>query len=86
MPLLYPVITTMGIHPIQFGVLFSIATVIGAITPPVGTYIFISMGIAGTTMKKMLPHLIPMIIITSAVTAAIVFFPELATFIPTHFG
>ena len=86
MPLLYPVITTMGIHPIQFGVLFSIATVIGAITPPVGTYIFISMGIAGTTMKKMLPHLIPMIIITSAVTAAIIFIPELATFIPTTFG
>lgn len=82
MPLLYPVITQMGIDPIQFGVMFCIATVIGAITPPVGTYIFIAIGITGTTMKKMVPHLIPMIIITVIVMVGIILVPGIATWIP----
>src|SRR5690606_10602701 len=39
-PLLAPVILTLGIDPIQFGVVFVLAVMIGLITPPVGISMF----------------------------------------------
>lgn len=51
-PLLAPVILTLGIDPIQFGVVFVLAVMIGLITPPVGISMFITMRIAGVTMGQ----------------------------------
>ncbi len=46
LPIVYPIIINLGVDPLMFGVLFSIATVVGALTPPVGLYLFMSMNIA----------------------------------------
>lgn len=85
MPVLYPVVLQLGIDPIQFGVMFCIASVVGAVTPPVGSYLFISMGICDTTMTKMIRYVIPMVLITAVVMALIIIIPEVATFIPSLF-
>lgn len=85
MPVLHPVVLQLGIDPIQFGVMFCIASVVGAVTPPVGSYLFISMGIADTTMTKMIKYVIPMVLITAIVMALIILIPEVATFIPSLF-
>ena len=85
MPVLYPIVLQLGIDPIQFGVMFCIASVVGAVTPPVGSYLFIAMGIADTTMTKMIRYVVPMVMITAIVMALIIFIPEVATFIPSLF-
>ena len=85
MPVLYPVICTLGIDPIQFGVMFCIASVVGAVTPPVGSYLFIAMGICDTTMTKMIKYVIPMVLIVALVMALIIVFPPTATFLPNVF-
>lgn len=85
MPVLYPVICTLGIDPIQFGVMFCIASVVGAVTPPVGSYLFISMGICNTTMTKMIKYVLPMVLIVALVMALIIVFPPTATFLPSIF-
>ena len=85
MPVLYPIVLQLGIDPIQFGVMFCIASVVGAVTPPVGSYLFISMGICDTTMTKMIRYIIPMVLITAVVMALIIIIPEVATFIPSLF-
>ena len=85
MPVLHPVVLQLGIDPIQFGVMFCIASVVGAVTPPVGSYLFISMGIADTTMTKMIKYVIPMVLITAIVMALIILIPEVSTFIPSLF-
>lgn len=85
MPVLYPVICTLGIDPIQFGVMFCIASVVGAVTPPVGSYLFISMGICSTTMTKMIKYVLPMVLIVALVMALIIVFPPTATFLPSIF-
>ena len=85
MPVLYPVIIQLGIDPIQFGVMFCIASVVGAVTPPVGSYLFIAMGICDTTMTKMVKYVFPMVLITAFVMALIIIIPETATFLPSLF-
>ena len=85
MPVLYPIVLQLGIDPIQFGVMFCIASVVGAVTPPVGSYLFISMGICDTTMTKMIRYIIPMVLITAVVMALIIIIPEVATCIPSLF-
>lgn len=85
MPVLYPVICTLGIDPIQFGVMFCIASVVGAVTPPVGSYLFISMGICNTTMTKMIKYVLPMVLLVALVMVLIIVFPPTATFLPSIF-
>ncbi|WP_419786736.1 TRAP transporter large permease [Pseudodesulfovibrio sp.] len=40
-PIFFPVVTAMGFDPLWFGVLITIVTTLGAITPPVGVNLFI---------------------------------------------
>jgi tripartite ATP-independent transporter DctM subunit len=42
-PLLMPVVVTLGTDPIHFGVVCTVATVIGLVTPPVGPGLYIAM-------------------------------------------
>ena len=45
-PVLMPLITTLGIDPVHFGVVFVLNLMIGLITPPVGMAMFIACAIA----------------------------------------
>jgi len=83
-PILFPLITQMGFDPIWFGVIVVLVTDIGVITPPVGINVFIIKGVApevplSSIFKGVTPFLIGMIV----VTALVVFFPGLATWLPS---
>lgn len=58
-PILLPVVTAFGIHPIQFGCILTINLGIGLLTPPVGNCLFIGSGISKvdifTLFKASLP-------------------------------
>lgn len=82
LPLLYPVAMQLGCDPIQFGVMFTISTVMGGLSPPVGVYLFQSMGITGATFKEVVPHMIPVVLIVLGTMFGIIFFPGIATFLP----
>lgn len=82
LPLLYPVVMSLGCDPIQFGVMFTISTVMGGLSPPVGVYLFQSMGITGATFKEVVPHMIPVVLIVLGTMFGIIFFPGIATFLP----
>jgi len=71
-PIFLPVMTKLGMDPIQFGIMMLVNLCIGLNTPPVGTVLFVALGIANTTMDKILKplllFLIPMIIVLLLVT------------------
>jgi TRAP-type C4-dicarboxylate transport system permease large subunit len=83
-PILFPLVTGMGFDPIWFGVIIILVTDIGVITPPVGINVFVIKGVApevplGTIFKGVTPFLMGMIF----VTVLVVFFPGLATWLPS---
>ena len=82
LPIVYPIITNMGVDPLMFAVLYSIATVVGALTPPVGLYLFMSMNIVEATFKEAIRYSVPVILIILATMGLIMVFPQLVTFLP----
>jgi len=83
-PILFPLITGLGFDPIWFGVIIILVTGIGVITPPVGINVFIIKGVApeiplGTIFKGVVPFLGGLIVVTALVLA----FPQLATWLPS---
>ena len=82
-PILYPVVLTLGFDPIWFGVIIVLVTEIGVITPPVGVNVYVIKGIAEkvpleTIFKGIIPFLIALIIAVGILLA----FPQIATFLP----
>ena len=82
LPTLYPIVMHMGVDPLLFGVLFSISTVVGALTPPVGLYLFLSMNIAQASFKQAISYTGPVVLIILAVMLIMWFFPPIVTYVP----
>ena len=81
-PILYPIIASVGIDPVFFGVLLVLTLAIGQITPPVGLCLFVACNIAGITIEKLSLACVPYLLIMIVVMLIILFFPELTLFIP----
>ncbi len=71
-PLLLPIAADLGLSPIHFGIIMLVNLCVGLCTPPVGTVLFVGLGIANIKMtqiiKPLLLFLIPMIIVLLLVT------------------
>lgn len=65
-PIILPAALSFGIDPIHFGVMISLATLVGLVTPPVGPGLYIAMTAAnlpmGALFRAMLPFLLSMFI------------------------
>ena len=59
-PIFLPVVKTLGIDPIQFGIMMVLNLCIGLCTPPVGSVLFVGIGIAKTSIEKVIRPLLPM--------------------------
>jgi tripartite ATP-independent transporter DctM subunit len=69
--------TAMGFDPIHFGVFAVIAMQLGAITPPVGAFLFIASCIAEIPLEKSVKALTPFLIVLIVVTVLVLFVPPL---------
>jgi C4-dicarboxylate transporter DctM subunit len=84
-PLFYPLIVKSGYNVVWFGVVVCALCMIGIVTPPVGTNLFVTKGLVGdevpmvTIMKGIYIFLIPLTI----GLAMIIAFPSISTFLPS---
>ena len=82
-PIIYPLVMTLGFDPIWFGVIIVLVTEMGVITPPVGINVYVIKGIAKdvpleTIFKGIFPFLGALII----AVAILIAWPKIATFLP----
>ncbi|MCL2763612.1 MAG: TRAP transporter large permease [Treponema sp.] len=75
--------TAFQFDPIHYGVLMVIVMQLGAITPPVGTFLFVSCSIAKLPLEKSIGALMPYILVIVAVAVVILFVPQIVTFLPS---
>ena len=85
-PIFLPVVTELGIHPIQFGIMLVLNLCIGLCTPPVGSVLFVGIGIAGTSIEKVVKPLIPLFFAMVVALMLITFIPEITLWLPKIFG
>lgn len=76
---------SLGYDPVHFGVVIVLIALIGAVTPPVGTLLLLSCGIAGIPLSQALRVIWPFVGALLAVNLLIVFVPELVLFVPRLF-
>ena len=72
----------LGFDPIHFGVLMVIVMQLGAITPPVGTFLFIACGVAKLPMEESIKPLLPYIATVIIIFALGFLCPQMVTFLP----
>ncbi|MFC7478446.1 TRAP transporter large permease [Dankookia sp. GCM10030260] len=76
-PIFVPLAATIGLDPLQLGLMMVLNLGIGLYTPPVGTTLFISSTIAGSTMSETTKALWPFFFVALALLAAISYVPAL---------
>ena len=82
-PIFYPVVLSLGLDPIWFGVIIVLVTQIGVISPPLGTNVYIIKGVAGdVALGDIFRGVTPFIVAMIVCTALIIAFPQIATFLP----
>ncbi|MBB3053504.1 tripartite ATP-independent transporter DctM subunit [Prauserella isguenensis] len=85
-PILLPVVTSLGMDPMQFGVMLMLNLGIGLITPPVGSVLFVGSAIGGIRIEQaargVLPFYVPMVACLLLVT----FVPALSLTLPHALG
>ena len=84
-PIFLPVVTSIGIDPIHFGIIMVMNLCIGLCTPPVGSVLFVGISVAGISLEKVIKPLIPLFITMIIVLLIVTYFPELSLFLPRLF-
>lgn len=57
-PLFLPIVTSFGMHPVQFGLILIYNLCIGNITPPVGNTLFVAIKLGKTSLGKVMPYML----------------------------
>ena len=84
-PIFLPVVKTLGIDPIQFGIIMVLNLCIGLCTPPVGSVLFVGIGIAKTSIEKVIRPLLPMFFAMVFALILITFIPQITLWLPQIF-
>ncbi|WP_105616556.1 TRAP transporter large permease [Vallitalea okinawensis] len=84
-PILLPVVTAVGMDPIQFGIVMMLNLGIGLITPPVGSTLFVGCSIGGAKIEQIAKSLLPFYLLLFAYLMLITFIPQITLAIPNFF-
>ncbi|MER3376051.1 MAG: TRAP transporter large permease subunit [Allomuricauda sp.] len=85
-PIFLPVTTALGIDPVHFGIIMVLNLCIGLCTPPVGSVLFIGVGVAKTSIQKVIRPLLPLFLAMILGLVLVSVFPELSLWLPRLFG
>ena len=82
-PILLPVATSIGINPVQFGIMMVLNCGIGLLTPPVGAVLFIGSAVSKVPMERVVKAMMPFYLAMIATLLLITFIPEISMFLPS---
>ncbi|WP_116216606.1 MULTISPECIES: TRAP transporter large permease subunit [unclassified Allomuricauda] len=84
-PIFLPVVTKLGIDPIHFGIIMIFNLCIGLCTPPVGSVLFVGVGVAKTSIQKVIKPLLPLFLAMIAALLLITYVSQLTLWLPSLF-
>lgn len=74
-PIFLPIINSIGMSPVQFGIMLILNMGVGSVTPPVGSCLFVGCGVGNVSIEGVTKYIIPLFL-------AMVFALLLVTYIP----
>jgi len=81
-PVFLPVVKSLGIDLVHFGLIMSLGLAIGIATPPVGIGLFIVTEITRLPVEEVIRATLPFLLPLIAALVLVAFFPEIVLFLP----
>ncbi len=78
-PIFYPVAVRAGIDPIHLGIVVTLQSVIGGITPPFGSNIFVACAAFNESYWDVITGILPYLLMFLFFSVLIIYVPEIAT-------
>ena len=81
-PILLPVVTSIGVDPVHFGMIMMVNLGLGLITPPVGGVLFVGSAVAKLAMERVVKALLPFYAALLLVLIAVTYVPAISLWLP----
>ena len=81
-PILLPVVQSVGVDPVVFGMIMMTTVTFGVMTPPVGTALYTCSDIMGCSIQETVKYGWPFYLAIVGVILFMVFFPDAVLFLP----
>ncbi|WP_095589561.1 TRAP transporter large permease [Actibacterium ureilyticum] len=81
-PLVFPIAIELGVDPIHLGIIMVVNMEIGMITPPVGLNLFVTSGVAGMPMMRVVKAALPFLMVLFAFLILVTYVPAISTYLP----
>jgi tripartite ATP-independent transporter DctM subunit len=85
-PIFLPIAVQLGVDPTHFGIIMVLNLCIGLCTPPVGTVLFVGVGVAQTSITRVMRPLLPLYVAMIVALMIVTYFPGLSLWLPRLFG
>lgn len=85
-PILGPMVTSMGVHPVHFAVIVIVNLTVGLITPPVGVVLYAVANVGKEKFENVVKSTMPFILMGFGLVILLTFVPELCLFVPRLLG
>ena len=85
-PIFLPIAVELGIDPTHFGIIMVLNLCIGLCTPPVGSVLFVGVGVAETSITKVIRPLLPLYFVMVIALMIVTYVPWLSLWLPGVFG
>lgn len=78
-PLFLPIVRTLGIDPVQFGILMVFTVNLGGVTPPLGTVMFATCSITRVEINDFVEESLPFLLVLFLIALLLIFVPQITT-------
>ncbi|CAE6930366.1 TRAP transporter large permease [Vibrio alginolyticus] len=85
-PIFLPICTSLGMDPVQFGILLVFNLSLGTITPPVGPILFTGCKVSGISIDSVIRTLLPFFVMVFGVLMLVTYVPAISLTIPQWMG
>lgn len=82
-PIIFPIVTALGIDPVFFGIFLVIMCEMALITPPVGMNLYVVQGVRGRgSVVEVIIGSLPFLLMMFALTVLLMYAPDIALWLP----
>lgn len=85
-PIFLPIIRSIGMSDVQFGIMFIMNLGIGSVTPPVGSCIFVGCRVGKVTIEGVTRYIIPLFLAMVVALFIVTYIPQISLVLPKIFG
>ncbi|QTQ17183.1 TRAP transporter large permease [Treponema parvum] len=82
-PIFLPIVKSVGVDPVHFGIMMTVNLAVGMVTPPMGINLYIANSLTGEPVLKIAKATVPFLIAFLAALCFIIFVPSLSLWLPS---